>query len=814
MKVINSKLAAIGLAAFVFASCSDSNNEPGGSTPGSVVDNTTLNLENLASNVVNYKNSTANARKFFATRAASDATFETSFIMPELNKGTATQLFAGEDLEEGKTYYVNKGTYDFSNKKLKGATLFINGDAKVTYNGTEGGMTFVIEQGGSLTFAGTGSMLKATDKVYNELGYFKTKEQNQDIVIEGQLYSSWRGMTSGVDQDGNKVEPKELKSGLGQVENKVNPLQKITFKAGSKACIIGSIRATDLTIENGANVYASANIMNATNVNIAGNLEFGGFLKAADLTLNNGGYIKAEEHTGIKVTNALTMNAGSQIDANYINVTCNTKDSQKKVTKVGEAQLVLNGACKINIADKGVINVNKLVTDNAALGQISLNTTKGLAVIKADEFHNNGSENIQAFATPALNATYLFQFTKCFQGDTELATAEDLDVAASYLDYDKATTGDVVKLDDQDNTKYAYTLTKAYDDLTIKPKLDLFSAEGVEPTTISATSIQAANNMLYVTYHTQGNYKSGDELSKTFAGGVEVAHIANNQLIVDQKVKATNGVDVNYGMIADNRFYVAGTTNAEGTFLGYIPLTDGKLTSYQMTTYPINKAQTNGEDANWVAKYKDNYVLATNKGYHVYNSTFTSRTPHLTTADVKSLAVSSDGNKLYSLEATGTTTGTINIFDNVNLENPTSNTTTGNVGVVDGKNTIAFDGSNLYVCQGDGGLVRYDANGANGVVLFDAPKGTNGNVIGRCNGVAVDNNYIYLACGGYGLVVLAKNGTKGTNVVARRRAYTYVENGKTVYNSANYVTVDPQGYICVAYGKSRVQIFKLTNTAK
>ena len=812
MKVINSKLAAIGLAAFVFASCSDGSTDNGGNTPGSVVDNTTLDLENLTSNVVNYKNSTANARKFFATRAANDAAFETSFTMPELNKGTATELFGGENLEEGKTYYVQKGTYDFSNKKLKGATLFINGDAKVTYNGTEGGMTFVIAKGGSLTFSGTGNMLNATDKVYNELGYFKTKETNQDIVIAGQLYSTWRGITSGVDENGNKVEPKELKSGLGQVENKVNPLQKITFKAGSKACIIGSIRATDLTIENGANVYASANIMNATNVNIAGNLEFGGFLKAADLTLNNGGYIKAEEHTGIKVTNALTMNAGSQIDANYINVTCNEKDSQKKVTKVGNAQLVLNGACKINIADKGVINVNKLVTDNAALGQISLNTEKALAVIKADEFHNNGDENIQAFATPALNATYLFQFTKCFQGDAELATAEDLDVAASYLDYDKATTGDVVELDDQDNTKYAYTLTKSFEDLTIKPKLDLFSAEGVEPTTISATSIQAANNKLYVTYHTHGNYVSGTETSKSFAGGLEVAHIDNNQLIIDQKVKATAGVDVNYGMIADNRFYVAGTTKAEGTFLGYVPLTDGVMASSELTTYPINKATTNGEDANWVAKYKDNYVLATNKGYHVYNSTFTSRTPHLTSADVKSLAV--NGDNLYSLEATGTTTGTINIFDNINLENPTTTTTTGNVGVADGKNTIAFDGSNLYVCQGDGGLVRYDANGANGVVLFDAPKGTNGNVIGRCNGVAVDNNYIYLACGGYGLVVLDKNGAKGTNVVARRRAYTYVEDGKTVYNSANYVTVDPNGYICVAYGKSRVQIFKLTNTQK
>ena len=35
--------------------------------------------------------------------------------------------------------------------------------------------------------------------------------------------------------------------------------------------------------------------------------------------------------------------------------------------------------------------------------------------------------------------------------------------------------------------------------------------------------------------------------------------------------------------------------------------------------------------------------------------------------------------------------------------------------------------------------------------------------------------------------------------------------GKESYNSANYVTLY-KDYICVAYGRSRVQIFKLVNT--
>lgn len=37
MKVFNSKLAAIGLAAFVFASCSDSNSDPTGNPDRAII---------------------------------------------------------------------------------------------------------------------------------------------------------------------------------------------------------------------------------------------------------------------------------------------------------------------------------------------------------------------------------------------------------------------------------------------------------------------------------------------------------------------------------------------------------------------------------------------------------------------------------------------------------------------------------------------------------------------------------------------------------------------------------------------------------
>ena len=799
MKVINSKLAAIGLAAFVFASCSDSNSDPtGGSTPAKV-DATTIDLtsnsgESLMSNVINYKNTTANARKFFGTRAANDANFVTTFDMPE-QKNTDTQVYGKCNLDGGR-FYLKKGAgeCDFSKNTIKNATIFVNGDAKLIYSATTfENTTIVVKQGGSLIFKGDGTMINSGVTVYNELGYIKTEDSTKDIVIEGNLYSSWRGFKTGKDENGNDVTIKELKSGLGQLtKDKTAPTQKIIFKNGSNVCIIGSIRGTEVNVEEGANVYASAHVWNATDVNINGNLQIGGFLTAATLNLNNKGYLQCGDNSTIKVTKALTMNAGSQIDADYINVTNNQKDESNKVTKVGEAQLSLNGACKINLDNKGVINVNKLVTDNAALGQISLNKAGDLAVIKADEFHYSGDATIQTFATPAEGATFLFQFTKCFQGTTKLNSAEDLDISASYLDYDKATTGDLVKLKDAKNEQYGYELTAKTENLIIKPKLDLFSATGVKQNTLSATSIQAANGKLYVTYHTQGNDKAH------MGGGLEVAHIDGKTLVLDKAVSAQGGLDVNYGMIDGNRFYVAATSYKEGAFLGYANLdTEGNLSDTKLVTYPIDKTNPDNKiDANCVAKYNDNFVLATNKGYQVYNSTLTQRTPHLTANDVKFVAVG--GDKLYGLEANGTTTGTVNIFDNTSLDAPQSYTTVGKVGVPDGKNTIAVDGSDLYVCQGDGGLVRYDAQG-NGTVLFDAPVGASNKIIGRVNGVAVDNNYIY---------VLDKTKAKGENVVARRRAFY---DGKESFNSANYVTLY-NGYICVAYGRSRVQIFKLVKT--
>ena len=811
MKVFNSKLAAIGLAAFVFASCSDNTSDP---TGGEGVKSEVNSVELTAltpSSVINYKNSTAMARKFFATRGASATDFVTAMpdfpTKPGVIKGLpkATDLVFNESNPTNTYIIENQNKLDFTGKKIQGVTIFVKGDCKMTYDKSLGGNTIVLAKGATLEYTGTGSMIQATDKVYGAASsIIKATNSNKNIVVEGELYASWEG----------QGEEDILHGGFGAVESKVNPTQNITFKSGAKAFIDGSIRAKNLTIEDGAVVTATRNILNATKVDLAGALKVGGFCKTGNLNIT--GLLDASNANAVvKVTKQLNLENGSLIKANYVNVTDNTYSGDKgnkKVVKVGEAELNLKNGGQIQIADLGVVNVNNLVTDNASAAQIQLQGDNAVAVIKADNFTNNGDATINAFATPGTNSVLLLQMSKCFMGTTLMPSSGDLDISASYLDYDKATSGALIEPKDEDNEQYGYILSDEAKKASATPKLDLVASFG-ENNGMSASCIQTVGNYVYVSYHTYGNGKTN------LKGGLEVLHMADNKLTGDQVVNGKAGMDINHVMVDNNKAYIAATDINKGAFLGVVPL-ENNVYSTTMTQYVLDAVnKKNGFDANCVVKYGDNIVMSSTRGYEFYDKEF-GHTYFQTTADAKGLA-SANGN-LYSLLATGkNTTGTVNVFNGIDLrqdKTTTSFTTDGNVGPENGKNTVAVDGTDIYVCQGERGIVRYNANGEK-VWDYTVPTIANqksekyGNVKGYCNGVAISGNYVYVAAGGYGVVVLNK--ADGKEVCHRTAFNGFLENGKWANpNSANYVTIGQDGYIYVAYGKSRVQVFKLTQTKK
>lgn len=804
MKVFNSTLAAIGLAAFVFASCSDSNSDPAGGT-APVINPADLTSVKLVaqqidnSNIANYKNSTANARKFFLTRAgATNFTTAMPTAPTKESFSKVLNLSGPADLTK-QAYTISSGKdINFTGKKINGATIFVDGKCTMQYDETTqmSNTTIVLLSSATLKYNGTGDMIPSGCTVYctNPRNVFSAKN---DIKINGNFYADFRDKKS----DGSK----DLITGLGAIkettpaekDKSITPTQNITFGSGANVFINGSIRAINLQVEDGANVYAQENLFNNDNngnATINGNLYIGGFIKTRTLDVN--GYLKAVE--AVKVTNAFNVHDGANVEASYINVTNNTKDGDKVIAK-GEATLSLNGTGKITIGDKNVITANNLVTDNASAGQITLAGENAVAVIKAHKFTNNGKSNIVAFATPGTNSTFLLQFQENYSGSTQYNTFEDLDIAATYADYDKVAdkTTPNVTLIDKAHKKYGYQWSGDPATIASQAKLDLIASEESKGGQ-SATCIQSANNKLYVSYHTYGD--------KNFGGNIEVLSMTGNQLKVDAN-KAAENCDYNHLIVDGNSLYLAGSgKKSAGAFLGKVDINDGKLGD-EVKLYAIdNKTKM---DANCVAEFNGEHVVATTKGLTSFAKDFS----FWSKAGAEGKHVVTANNKLYTLDVDGN----VNVYNNNELETPV----TYKVGAVvpkDNKAVMAVEktSGDIYVCKGENGVAKISSNGQVNDNFFTCPTFTKpektelaGKVKGRANGIAIGSDYIYVACGGYGLVVLDKETGK---TVCHRKANAYKNDD---CGSANYVAVENvngEEYVYVAYGQNRVQVFKVTKT--
>ena len=798
MKVINSKLAAIGLAAFVFASCSDSNSDPTGDTNPKVdvAETITANLTSssaaeLAARVSNYKNTTANARKFFFSRATQTRAFASAdkVVIPAVPEG-ARQWSSAEDMTPGKTYLItSKTTLDMSGCKLAGTTIFVKGSSKLIFDGSIAGCTIYVDGGATLEYKGKGALeIPADATIINDGGSIIAEN---DITVAGKLYAKYTKDSGGIGSinDYDKNDKKAI----------ITPKHNVTFKQGSEAYIGGSIRAVELNIEEGATVNATKHIMNATTVNVNGALKFGGFLRTE--TLNVKGEMIASEHSAIKASKVFNAEAYSSITADYINVT-NDK---------GDATLNLKGNCKININNKSDIYTNNIVTDNASAGQITLNDDNAIAVIKAKKFTNNGDNQIKALATSGNNATFLLQFTECYSGTTKENTFEDLDIAASYLDYDKATNGKGIsvkeKADGADYKAYGYEWKGDYTTIIAAPKLDLVAEDKTPDNGMSATCIQpGVNGKFYVAYHTNG---------KASNGAIEAISLANNTLTINQSVESDNATnDYNHILVDGNTLWVAGSQSGNkshadevtgvGPFMGQISLNGDGTIANKIQISAIDR-KTKGMDANCVANFNNNHIVATTNGFTIFNAKMNKWNEGSTEGKY---LVAANG-KLYAL----TSDGTLTVYNDNEMQDVAATYNVGAISPKGNKAVIAVDEAkgDIYVCKGENGISKI----ADGKVsqFFECPTFTASNkaknleagkeyVKGCANGVYVTAGNVFLACGSYGLVVLDKKG----NVVCHRKAY----NGK----SANFVTVDENDNIFVAYGQSRVQVFKLTDTKK
>lgn len=827
MKVFNSKLAAIGLAAFVFASCSDSSSDPATPiTPGTVpseitkIGLTQTDAAQLAASVTNYKRSSSNKAR---TRAFNETLFDG---LTESTKPTAPsadgakQLNAAANLS-GDKYKTRSGkTYDFSNNTIENTILFVAGNSTVKYSNLGSGNTIVVLKGGKLEYTGSGSAIPQGNTIHVlESGSYSI--DNENITIDGTLYSSRalgkiEGQTKGDKKsEGTPTQNITINGSvyLNGYEHTVTDPESENY--GKVIREYASLRAKTLTINAGAKVNTLDRVTFTNDVVIAGALHVGQTAIVKNMTIKNGGVFYSDYSAKIK--NKLSMEPGSYMDLKYLNVTDNTYDENgtEKPTKVpGNAVADLQGNCQIVIGNHGVMSFNTLKTDNTS-GQIVMgDDANNVAVIKADKFIYAGSdENVNFTSTPNTNnQTILAQFKECYKNGAE---SEGNKVDFDYLNwnadvqsYDYITGGGALT----PGANFSYVLKDEYKVADQKKLMLLSTIANYDRDTQSATAIVPTDdNKVYVSYHTNG---------KDFGGSIDVAEMNGEQLTLKQRVQQAEAgatYDFNHLNVINSKLYLAGSAKGKdgkqlgGAAISYATIgSDGRLNVTEGLTSQSLDNTVKG-DANCVVPFDNNIAVASTLGYSVYEPTLAKEAKKRVSTTGKAKFMTVNGTSLVGLNYTSEIAagdaevqGEVQVFDNSMKQ--TSSFNVGAIAPNNGKNMIAIDSnSRIYVCKSAKGLMCYENGSPAWASEWTTPTSKSDKNVsvdkrqGYINGVAVDDNYVYVAAGAYGLVVLTKDGKE----VTHKRI-------GTSGNSANYVAVK-NGLIFVAYGKGRIQVFKLTS---
>lgn len=766
-------IVLMGLAVSLFTACSSDDNTQPGVTPDitGLTLNSSSDATSLAARVTNYKTSSANK--------AADATLFAGLLdMPAepTTPAEAVELTDANAATAGTTYYIAKGkTVEFAtSNKLSGLTIYVQKGGTLRYSGTNSNNTIYVLTGGKLDFTGTGlsaSLTASGDKIYC---YGDVAVADRFVVHNGGYF---------------------YKKGNLSIADKMADIY-------SNLYVDGSLRVSGLRVRNNAKINVTGKGFITPSATADANIEswekkaeidneaavhFGGALLANDLDLYSG---KLYTDCSVTVEGALNLSGTAVLQTNYLNV---YNKGVGTVTQKGNSQIVLG--------NKGGIKMGTYTTDNTN-GQIKLNGDNAVAYVKADKFIYAGNDQINNFATPNTNQAFLLEFNETYKNGAEAAANkvdfDDLDITASYLKYARA--GVEVK-ETADGCGYGMNT----DQVITKPKLDVVSSIAYDHThDISATAVQeGATGNFYVSYHTRGTGHGACLEYFTRTGN----NVELKQYVADSE----NDLDYNHLLVANNQIYLAGSSYTEGGMLGNIALSGNTISTADKALNIVNLAKKNvenGFDANCVVPYGDNIIVASTRGYEVFNNSNKLLTTVETAGKAKHLAVS--GNKIYALRYDSRNTngdaainGTVEVFADATMTNPEKTYTVGAIEPNNGKNAIAVNGNNLYVCRNANGISAFQNGSTTATWTWTAPvNAQTGKVKGYANGVAVKGDYIYVACGGYGLVVLDKNG----NEVTHRAC--------TDKNSANYVYVDNDGYIYVAYGQSRLQVFKLTNTKK
>lgn len=337
---------------------------------------------------------------------------------------------------------------------------------------------------------------------------------------------------------------------------------------------------------------------------------------------------------------------------------------------------------------------------------------------------------------------------------------------------------------------------------------------------ISATcvSFDAAGNV-YASYHLKDGGSKGllevinyDGTQYTAGAYMQADRFDFNHLTVDGNTIVAVGNNT-FKKTADDTQFIGG----KGAFIGTLPTsfatTEGLHSDFKIkgitTDEVLYVKNESGDairggyvpagDANCVVADGGNYYVAADLGYGVLSKDL-KRVPGTfvkTAGHSKHIAKAGNTLAVLSLDGktapTSVTVGTFDISSNKSYASVLkAYSNKGSLSTLNGKNTVAIDGTTIYACLSDGGLLKINEDGSTFTRTFGNDKDM------PVNGVAVDDNYVYVAAGSF-VYVLDKTSDKLESVCH----YTTKDS-----KSANYVALN-NGKLFVAYGKDGILVFEL-----
>lgn len=815
MKAINIKLATFSFAAMLLASCSDSGTpgtdsviDPVGKAATIVGTNVTAEYaDQLASRVWNYKGAYAN--KTTKTRALATRAGATEPAVPAGTPNLSSIEKEKWNSHSGKTYVVPAGeTLKADGYNIAGMTIYVKGTLE--YSSAFGsGASINVLSGGKLIARNSNEVFGDT-KVSN-WGTIEFPANQKEYLFKNTFYQY-----------------------AGDLNVKGHDLN-IQGGAGSTFFVKNSLFANKVTMSGDAQLYVT------DNATLTGGVEMSNQSQA---WVNN-----IMTTTSLKIQNTTTLISGCALKVEGDVYATNGTDLYIMYLKAKNYKQ--DSGATLHLQDQSMVDIEgKYINLNNGQGKADLPDKDGVAVIKANAFYYNAPEkqgdwnpggaktvDCSIFSTSGDNAHIILD-TNVIYG-SEGATTPITDDNTTIVWNNNA---NILFKDDSEAKNYVIRKTEcnpngynADKEPTKEPTLDLISSiDYNHDHDISATCVQVHNGRLYMSYHTR---------DKKHGGCIEVfSPVENNKVTLEQYLcDDQKDLDFNHLLAVKlksdkHMVYLPGSSNKKGAMLAYIPIQDKTHLladqSKSITTTingkdtviyekPLQFIQMNPATAEYAKKgYDENCVVyndetnhlivATTKGYLVYNADTNNeldkinkpgKVKHIAIGYGKIVTVYLDRETTNKAEAIP---ATVEIFDQKaeDLSNPIKSFAISTIEPNNGKNVVRVDDNKIYVCRGAAGMYVYDMDG-NELWHYQMPsptitEGENaGKYKGHANGCYVGKKYVYIAYGGFGLVVLDKETHK---VVAHRN----------LAHSANYV-IEYKGYIYVAYGQSRLQVFQLKN---